>query len=377
MLNNRGSSLIFVLSLAIILNLVFVTVYMATAGTQKKSGVKRVNTVVLSIAEAGKEHAISLFRAGASTPVAGTKIAILSNIAFGGGFYSVICSSNVTSDTIYLRTSAVYGTGKCSTEVTFTVTGCIAPTDSAYNYGIIAGNEIDWVGSGSCNTGSSRLHCNGAFGMSGSSNFTCQTLSSSTSMNMSGSGDIYGNINTPVLNKSGSGKITGTTTIGAVPVVTIPTINLTPYYKYALTKGQVFSGKSITGSASTTVPGGVMYVNGDFNYSGSGDFYGSIIATGSVSISGSGNFIASGAYPAIFSQSGTINMSGSGNVTGLIFAQTGGIFKSGSGDVTGSIICGGSFKKSGGWNTLTYQKVIPTAPGCTGTKYVEIGWREL
>jgi len=377
MLNNRGSSLIFVVCLAIILNIVLAAVYFSTTGTQKKAGTKRVNTVVLSIAEAGKENAISLFREGLSTPVAGSKYSVLSDIAFGGGFYSVRCSSNTVADTIYLRTNAIYGTAKCSIEVAFAVTGCPIPKDSAYNYGIVAGGDINWSGSGSCNTGTARLHCNGSFGMSGSSNFTCETLSSSKTINMSGSGDIYGSVKTPTLNKSGSGKISGTTKLGAVSNVTIPSLDLTPYYDYALKNGQVYSGYSITGSSSTTISGGVIYVNGDFNYSGSGNFYGSIIATGSVSISGSGDFVASGTYPAIVSKSGNVNMHGSGKVKGLILAQAGNINKSGSGDVLGSLICSGSLNKSGSWNTLSYLKSIPIAPGCGGTKYVEIGWREL
>jgi hypothetical protein len=194
---------------------------------------------------------------------------------------------------------------------------------------------------------------------------------------MSGSGDINGNIKSPLLSKSGSGKITGTTSLVAVPNVAIPVIDLTPYYNYALKNGQVFSGKTIVGSASVAVPGGVMWVNGDFKYSGSGDVTGSIIATGNVDISGSGMFTAASTYPAIVSRDGNIKMSGSGKITGLIYARIGDIDKSGSGDVTGSIICGGDLDKSGSWNTLTYKNSAPIPPECTGSNYVEIGWRQM
>lgn len=377
MSNNRGSSLIAVLSIAVILNLVLALVFVTVKNTQVKTGTKRSNTVVLSIAEAGKEHALSLFRSGSTSPVAGRVIDMINSESFGGGVYSVKCSSNVAIDTIYLRSYAEYVNSKCSIEVVCSVVSCAPPDDSAYNYGLVAGGGINWTGSGSCNTGSARLHSNGTFRMAGSSDFTCNTLSTSGNMTMSGAGSIYGNVHTPNLRRSGSGTISGTTTIGAVPTVAIPVLDFNPYYEYALANGQVYSGRTITGSASVTIPGGVLWVDGDFRYSGSGDIHGSIIATGDIKISGSGNFYRYANCPAIASVSGDIDMSGSGNVTGLIFAQVGGIDKSGSGDVIGSLICGGTLDKSGSWNTLTYINSAPVPPGCTGAKYTEIGWREL
>jgi hypothetical protein len=375
--NMRGSSLIFVVSLAIILNIVFVTVYMTITATHKTSGAKKSNASVLLLAEAGKENGKALLRSGSYTPVSGTGQSMLTNVSFGGGNYSVRCSSNVAIDTIYLKSTGVLGNASSAIEVTCTYAGCSAPTDSAYNYGLVAGGTISWSGSGSCNTGSARLHCNNSFTMSGSSNFICSILSSSVRISMSGSGNINGSVWTPLISKSGSGAITGSTTLGAVPNVAIPVIDLTPYYNYALKNGQVFSGKTITGSTNVTVPGGVMWVNGTFNYSGSGNVSGSIIATGNVSISGSGSFTASSTYPAIVSRDGSITMSGSGRVTGLVYSRIGDITKSGSGDVVGSIICGGNMSKSGSWSTLTYVKSVPVPPECSGIQLVEIGWKEI
>jgi hypothetical protein len=194
---------------------------------------------------------------------------------------------------------------------------------------------------------------------------------------MSGSGDINGSIKTPTLTKSGSGRIDGTTSLGPVANVSIPVIDLTPYYNHAYANGQVFSGRTISGSTNITIPGGVMWVNGNFTYSGSGDVNGSIFATGDITISGSGDFTAASTYPAIVSRDGNIVMSGSGKVSGLIYSRIGDLTKSGSGDVTGSIICGRNFTKSGGWNTLTYENSAPIPPKCAGNKFIEISWREL
>jgi hypothetical protein len=377
MLNNRGSTLIAVLALAIILNLALISISFSTKDTLKKTNTKRVKTAALAIAEAGKEHAISLFRSGSITPVAGRTQSILDNISFGGGFYSAWYRANATADTIYVPTSAVYGAVRCSIEVKCAITGCPIPTDSAYNYGLVAGGMITWSGSGNCNTGTARIHCNGQFTAAGSSDFTCQTLSSSTGISMAGAGNIFGNAKTPSFLRSGVGRVTGTTTLGPVATVSIPSIDLTPYYNQALANGQVFGIKSMVGSADVTIPGGVMWVNGPFSYSGSGNITGCIIATQGITISGSGNITAVNGYPAIVSRDGDIGMSTSGDVTGLIYARVGSIVKSGSGDVTGSIICGGSFSKSGTWNTLTYVNSAPKPPNCTASQIIELSWREF
>ena len=82
-----------------------------------------------------------------------------------------------------------------------------------------------------------------------------------------------------------------------------------------------------------------MWVNGDFKRSGSGDFYGCIIATGNIDISGSGDYYKVQNYPVALSINGKIDFSGSGKVHGLLFAMNGDFEKTGSGNVTGSIIC--------------------------------------
>ncbi len=378
MFNNKGSALIAVITLAIIMNIVFMAVYFTVSSSQKAAGNKRVSTVVLAIAEAGKEHALSLFRSGAITPEASTTKTILSNITFSGGSYSVSYTTDALVNKIILNTTASYAMAQCAIEVTIAVAGCFAPSDSAYNYGIISGGSITWSGSGTCDAVTANIHTNNQFSTSGSSNFNCQLLSASAKILMSGSGDIIGNVKTPILSKSGSCKITGTTSLAAVANVTISAIDLTPYYNHALTNGQVFSGtKKINGSSNVTIPGGILWVNGDFEYSGSGTISGSIFATGNIKISGSGDFIAASTYPAIVSRDGDLDMSGSGKVSGLIYTRVGQITKSGSGDVIGSIISGGEFKKSGSWNTLTYKNSAPIPPNCTGTQYTEVSWREL
>jgi hypothetical protein len=375
--NEKGHTMVAILTVMVVLSIMMVGFCFSVTNTLKRSGVQKNTTSALNIAEAGEEAAIAQFRSKAITPVAGRTATLFDNTAFAGGTYTVQYAVDAAADTVRITSNGVFGSARRAIQTTYIAAGCVAPTDAAYDYGIVAGGAIGWSGSGTCNTGSANIWCGGQFSMSGSSDFICQALSSSVKISMSGSGNINGNVKAPQFSHSGSGTITGTQTTGSVASISIPVIDLTPYYNMALSNNQVYSNKSISGSTTTTVPGGVMWVNGTFTCSGSGDFNGTIIATGNVSISGSGDFTAASTYPAIVSRDGNISMSGSGSVTGLIYAGTGQISKSGSGDVVGSLICGGDFSKSGSWNTLSYQKSAPLAPGCSGATYQELSWREL
>jgi len=90
-------------------------------------------------------------------------------------------------------------------------------------------------------------------------------------------------------------------------------------------------------------------------------FFGQYHYTGDIEISGSGNYYKVQNYPLALSVNGKIDFSGSGNVHGLLFAMNRNFEKTGNGNVTGSIICKGNFRKSGGWDFLTYEKSVPPA----------------
>jgi hypothetical protein len=240
---------------------------------------------------------------------------------------------------------------------------CSIPTDSAYNYSIVA-NNISWAGSGVCNTGSSSIHANGEYSMTGSS-IIYANIFACTDITRKGSTMLYGNATSPIINQTGSGTITGIKKTIPVAPTAIPTIDWTPYYNWALAHRTVYNGNlQLTGSRDTIIPGGILWVNGTFKLSGSMSFTGCVIATGAIDISGSGSFTKVNSVPVIASTTGSLSLSGSGKITGLIFAPNGGITKSGSGDVTGSLICKGDLTKTGSWSTLTYTKIVPIPPGC-------------
>jgi hypothetical protein len=256
------------------------------------------------------------------------------------------------------------GNSSSQTQTVAVTSCCPIPTDSAYNYAIFAERTIDWAGSGTCNAGTSTIRSNGQFTMTGSPNFYGNVLSS-TRLRKTGSTMIYGNATAPVISEVGSGRITGAKTIAPVSQLTVPSFDVAPYYDRALAFNMVKNGNvHFTGSRDTIIPGGVLYVNGNFRLSGSMNFTGCIIASGNIDISTSGNISRVYRFPVAVSINGSISYSGSGNMTGLIFAQNGDVTKTGSGNVAGSIICKGDFKKTGSWNVFTYQNSAPLPPGC-------------
>lgn len=105
MLNNKGSTLIFVVSLAIILNIVFLAVYFSVGRTQKASGTKRLQTNALMLAESGKEKLYGEIVQMTYRPTALSRVNVYSDYAFGNGTFSVNCSSNATLDTVWIEST--------------------------------------------------------------------------------------------------------------------------------------------------------------------------------------------------------------------------------------------------------------------------------
>jgi hypothetical protein len=374
MKNQNGSALITVLIIGIIGIIMSSIMFKSTRVSINRTADRRIDVTLLNIAEAGNEHALSILKSGQISPVANSKIKIVEDSEFNGGAYTVCCSSVSALDTLWLFSDAVYNNRRKSVLTTYAVSWASSVED-AYNKAIAVGGSITWSGSGWLNAGTAVVHCNKTFSINGSSEITAFIVACA-GMEKKGSCFIYGDVWTPWITENGSGRITGTKNLGPIDTIRIPVINTTPYYEHAMANGQVYSDKHLSGSASHHVLGGVMWVNGDFKRSGSGDFYGCIIATGNIDISGSGDYYKVQNYPVALSINGKIDFSGSGKVHGLLFAMNGDFEKTGSGNVTGSIICKGNFRKSGGWDFLTYEKSVPQAPGSSGNIFTLISWRE-
>ncbi len=370
--NQTGSALISVLMLGIIAMIILSIVMNATKHSIQKAGVRRSNTVLLNIAEAGNQDALSKLRANQITLTTNNVVTIISNPDFGGGAYSVICSTGASIDTIQLTSTASY-MGKTKTiRILCAVTDCQIKGD-AFNYAICAGGDITWKGNGVLSVASSAIFCNGSFSSVGTSDII-GNLHAVKGVSLKGSTSITGEVWGLYI----SGNVKGPTHEGSFKTVAIPELQTAPFYARAVANNQVYtSDYHMKKNDDFTVPGEVMYINGDFKRTANGVFRGCIVATGDIELGGSGDYFKVDQFPVAFSINGKIDFSGNGEIHGLIFAQNGDFEKTGNGNITGTIICKGDVKKAGGWDFLNYEKSNPSYPGCSGTSYTIISWHEL
>lgn len=281
---------------------------------------------------------------------------------------AIVCVGTRGVATAWVKLDAInYNPGTSATPGT---PGSPPDPNDAFGYAVVSGGLMTWSGSGVMDIGGGKIHTNNKYKMVGSQE-VIGDVSSCVQIWLTGTTKITGDAAAPVIKASGA-VITGSQTVGPVPAVSIPDIDLTPYYNEASANGQVYSGNQhFTGSADLVIPGGIMWVNGNFKYSGSGQIIGCVIATGDIDISGSGDQIKVNEYPAVVARDGEIDISGSGKFHGLLYSGNGGFDKSGSGDVTGSIMTKGEFDKSGSWSLMAYENSVPVGPGTDGTEGTE------
>ncbi|MBN1760765.1 MAG: hypothetical protein JW863_20720 [Chitinispirillaceae bacterium] len=106
--NRRGSAMVMILAIAIILNVTLLAFFFATRHTNKASGARRIDVTSLNIAEAGKEHILAQLRNREIRPTPSqTDSVVYSDLPFASGTYSVRYSTNARNDTI-----TIYSTGK-------------------------------------------------------------------------------------------------------------------------------------------------------------------------------------------------------------------------------------------------------------------------
>ena len=389
----RGAAL---MSLMVILLLVVGTgAYMINDAKQQSFAVTRVRDYLKAqaIAEGGCNQAYSLLKTNFALRTDSSRFP---PTPYGDGTYDVTV---VPVGTNKASISCIGQRGRATVNVMVDLqnfaatsgsggsTGAVPPAVGAYEYAICSGGDQSWSGSGTLNVGSGgKIHANGQLKMTGSKQVT-GNISSSVKIWLTGSTKINGNADAPVITASAS-AITGTKTIRAVPVVTIPDFDATAFKTAAIANGAYYSGNAkFTGSSDISPPGGILYAEGDIDISTSGRMIGSFIANGAVKITGSGDQIKVANYPAFVALTAKNDQAGSGKVNGLIYGGKAGTLafdRSGSGDVTGQIITKGNFDASGSWSALTYVNSTPVPPvsgGGSGTagsadRVVPIAWQK-
>ncbi len=246
----------------------------------------------------------------------------------------------------------------------------------AFEYAILCGGTFTFRGCGSMTSpsGNAKFHANGALDNRGSTHAMIDISSSTriTSGNVTFGGDIIA----PSFGLHKKAKVLGTKTQTAVPTVEIPDIDLTPYYNWALSKGEVRNGYS--SSSSYTPNGGILWVNGDVSLSG-GTFSGSIIATGNIHVSGQVKVTPTTCAFSVASRDGDIQVAGQAELNGLIYAKSGSFRHTGGGDIAGQIIINGDIHKGGNSAIMTsFASNVPSPPGGnTTTDFIAItAWQK-
>jgi cytoskeletal protein CcmA (bactofilin family) len=226
------------------------------------------------------------------------------------------------------------------------------------------------------------LHCNDLFKLQGGGSVSGD-VSSSVGIKLVGGPSVIGDVTSPTpVQGVPPGTIDGVVTIQPVPPITIPDIDLTPYFNAANDNETTMEGAGPQNSLLISDPsvlqdivdnGGILWVDGDLKITVNGTFAISIFATGDIEITSDFNQKKVEGYPAIASRDGDIDLSGNGTFEGLIYAKTGDISKTGSGLVTGTLVCAGDFYKGGGWSAMSYEDSEPVPPEGYEDPYDDIG----
>jgi cytoskeletal protein CcmA (bactofilin family) len=316
----------------------------------------------IHIAEAGVHYAYSVMATNFNVR---TNPAAFPPTSYAGGVFDVtiVCvSSNMAS----ICSTGTFG--RVTEEVALDVRAEQSPGRTydltGFEYAMLAGQDLSFSGCGSITStnGPTRIHSNGEMTVRGSASPNIG-MQSSTEIRINNNVTIDGDVTAPDLTYNPSKvTITGTASEDTVPLVEFPDIDLTPYYNWADQHSEVHSGFSMSGGTYTPA-GGILWVQGDVQLSGSAQVNGSIIATGDIHVSGSANVYATTCAFALASRDGTeIRNQSTGTIQGLIYAKLGDYKHTANGTMIGQVVVRGDIDKAGVSDTFVYEQYIPVPP---------------
>lgn len=380
----EGSTLVAVMGVSLLIAMMIVG--MVAIGRQQIFSARYLRDRVKAqmIAEAGANEAYNLLKTNFAARTNPDNFPLT---AFDGGTYDATVTS-VNTSKVAIACVGIHGTATAHTKLD--VRNYPRPLTNApsafslnpYSYAALSGGYVEWVGNENLQMSNAWMHANGTYYANGANHFY-GNIASCERISMNGGAVIDGNACAPVV----EGGTAGSTQIGAVPLVSIPDIDLTPYYNAALAAGQVHTG-DLTLSGTVSPSGGILWVNGDLTIA-NGDFTGCFIATGNIEIktttsTGTVNMDGVGKYPLLVSRDGSIlvKQANEFNFDGLIYCKTGSFDKQGNGEVygTGEIIAAGNITKNGGWAGMIYRDCTPVPPGGVAVSSVDhaviTAWQE-
>lgn len=104
-----GSSLITAITVAVIINIAIASVFFSSRNTIKNTDIAHEKTSTSYIAEAGKNALYAKVSRRNHTPKTDIQEVVLSEIPFKNGMYTVSCKTNITMDSLWVRSIATEG----------------------------------------------------------------------------------------------------------------------------------------------------------------------------------------------------------------------------------------------------------------------------
>jgi len=369
---------------------------------------KRANRIrATMIAEAGAHQAMALLKADPSlvdeafadlSINGGTCSIVISDL--DGESASVNCVDAGSGEVRKLLTSTgTYNGEEVEVALVFTQAsgGGSSGTDprvlELFDGALFCGGNALMDGATYINLAGATAHVNGQITLAGSAGFQNGTLvSSSTGITLGWSTHIYASAAAPSITTPSqwcdvSSLIHGTIAVGAVPPEEIE-IDLDPFRLFALagdipghnyqnvawnyqytdpyiSADEIPGGtlKIVGNSYKKVVPnGGVLWVEGNVEFTGDSPVHACVVATGSISFKGATIHVQPGGLPALMTIDGTLEVGAGCTVYGLVYSHNGDILISGDATVEGAFICPrGNFTNHGS-GKIEYDNSRPYGP---------------
>ncbi|TFH16794.1 MAG: hypothetical protein E4H02_04675 [Lentisphaerales bacterium] len=361
----EGSALLVAMSVVLTVSLLLGT--LASIGAQRVYVTRRHIhlTKAQAIAEAGIDYAYSVLQTNFAQR---TNPAAFPPTAFAGGTFDVTVVP-VSNDVAIIYSAGQFGVAAADVAADARDYGVGvggpggAPIDPAvFDFAVLCGGTFDFGGCGTVTStnGTVLFHANGEIAIKGSADVDLD-IESSVLISIGNNHVLGGDVTAPELDYNPDNvTIAGDATEEPVPLVTIPDIDLTPYYNWALAHGEVKNGW--TTSSSYTPNGGIVWVNGNVQISSYAVINGTIIATGDIHISGAVDVNAGDTAFSLVSRDGSIQNTSSGTIEGLIYVKTGNYDQTANGTMIGQLIVGGNIKKGGNSDIIVFKRIVPAPP---------------
>ena len=358
---DRGSALLIVLGIIAMIASALGVTYSATSQRVFLTRKLADRTRALMYAEAGVHHAYTVLTEDWSQK---STTAAFPPTAYGMGSYDVTVTP-LTNEVAVVRSVGVCRSADATVVVDLknfgrsgTASGPADPPEgSAWEHTIFSNGEISLRGSGNVK---GSIHGNAAVMFGGSLNFFPGPIdvSSSTEIEVNGGVMTPGSLTAPTIRISGGNGGGCAVQETAVPSVPFPDLDLTPYYNTAVANGQVFTGGVYDEDVDwTSVPGGVVWIEGDLNLQANAVLDGIVIATGMIQMTANQSWTsAPGGSCWIISRDSGISLSGGVQLDGLLMAR-GNIALGGNVGVNGQIIGGSDVLIHGTVDVVSYVYV--------------------